>query len=842
MSSESQYEVVWTPAPAVDAEADLPPRYELVRDVGDGLLGPVFGVRDVEDGRRWARLEVVSARMTIDVERAARLENAWRNAKRIVSAHVARVRDLGRLEDGRWFVVSEWIDGETLRVRLKRDGHLHVRHALEVARQTLLGLESAHAHDLAHGALDVDNVWLANGAPKTDLDPHGTSVRLTDFGVAVSIDPSTPRTNVGVRADLSAVAQLLDAMVAPGATDSLSTAARELSSRVRHDAESFTTALALREAVEALLRRAGEAAASARQVAEPSPSPAPRVREPREQAPPRAARWAVPTVAVLGLGALGLLVWGLSERREVEARDVTLVEERTRAQALTTELAAASASAAAEAAAKAELEARALAAQNEARAALAAEAERARIAQAEAADLRSAREAAERELEAARKRTEDAERAARAAEIEIQPKTRVARSFDAALAGGANGSWADVSRRLAALEVEGAPSSDFCRELASVADGLDRWSRSKSNSSADSEDLRAAEAALARAEVARASLPSQAAEWFDHDGAAVERDRRVEAVLTSVRAEFAREKAALAEADSEDWRTLIASTGVQDPTEAFAHARRFGCEHLSELGARFASELRSWVIVDDALDVPLLQSFHQLRDWLERIRAGQVNLPEKVVQDLELAEFAQRWHDLDFGNDAGLDWKRFEFPKLSSARREWKNELVLKWRLGQPDSGYPARAGGLSLYRCVDAEGRVEFWRETPLSVSSASWRLRRERLAEDGATNVGEGVLRIDRNGSRFDLAGSNMSLLDLRDIGESVLVTGFPPTWDGELPAPLAQTSELREAFRAQRSACLVTNNGDVRRWFHPRWGLVREESRGERGWFTRELVFAR
>jgi len=122
------------------------------------------------------------------------------------------------------------------------------------------------------------------------------------------------------------------------------------------------------------------------------------------------------------------------------------------------------------------------------------------------------------------------------------------------------------------------------------------------------------------------------------------------------------------------------------------------------------------------------------------------------------------------------------------------------------------------------------------------AWRVRRERLAADGKSAVGEGVLRIQRTGQRFELTGSSVPLLDLQANGSSVLVAPTPPGFDGELPASLALESGRLEYFREHRNACLVTKSDDVRRWFDPRWGLVREETRTERGWFHRELVYAR
>ncbi|MCC7011429.1 MAG: hypothetical protein IT454_02605 [Planctomycetes bacterium] len=848
MTLESQFEVVWTPAPVVDAEAELPGRYELVRDIGDGVLGPRFGVRDAQDGGRMVQLEVVPARFTANAEAAAELESALRAARRVVSAHVARVRDAGQLSDGRWFVVSEWIDGEPLRARLKREGYLHTPHALEVARQVLLGLESAHAQGVVHGQLDLDTVWLANGASKSDLDPHGTSVRITNVGLAAFASAQRARAasqpvEASSAGDLVASLALLESLIAEAPAAEVAPQVRSFLAQSRTELPSVAE---LRETVASLLESTRAPAHAQAESASHRASVSPRAERTPTSNPDGAARatarWPLPTVLALGAVAAALgFAWSRSSN-EVSAKSDELVQRRLDLELLQTRVDESETTASAARSELARLTAQLEESQRAAQAAL--EAERARASSLEASLATVERQRAESEAatRAAQTLAEDAQQRARETEAFHAPTARLARTFDAALDAAQARSWSEAARRLAALELEGASAPSCCRDLAAALGSIERFEIARGAGELDGSQLSEAEAGLERTRASLATFAAQAASWIDHGGSSAARTERIANVVASLSAELAAARVDVLAADRGDWERVTGAAGVQDPAVAFLHAQRFGCEHLSELAARFASELHAWVIVDDALDVPKLQTFHQLRDWLERVHTGAVSLPEKNVRELELAEFAQRWHDLDPGNDQGLEWKRFELPKIGAARREWKNELSLKSRLGDADSGYPIREDGLALYRCTDSDGRVEFWRESALSISAATWRIRRERLGADGLTNVGEGVVRIDRTGSRFDIAGSNLPLLDLRAFGPEVLVAPYPPSFAGELPAALGVAGEHREAMRAAQSTCLVVNGGDVRRWFHPRHGLVREETRTERGWFTRELIYTR
>jgi eukaryotic-like serine/threonine-protein kinase len=90
-------------------------------------------------------------------------------------------------EDGRQYIVFEYIDGENLKELVVRKGRLDVREALEIALEIARGLGFAHDHGLVHRDVKPQNVLL-NG---------DGGAKVTDFGIARSLDVERGVTQTG---------------------------------------------------------------------------------------------------------------------------------------------------------------------------------------------------------------------------------------------------------------------------------------------------------------------------------------------------------------------------------------------------------------------------------------------------------------------------------------------------------------------------------------------------------------------------------------------------------------------------------------------------------------------
>lgn len=158
-------------------------RFLVKRTLGEGGMGRVYAVQDKQIEGRDVALKVLLPRYSKD-ERFKRLFfQEVRASQKFVSEFVCQVRDTGEAEEG-LFLTMDLVDGESLRALLDREKMLGVRHALEITRQVLLGLQSGHEKGFIHRDIKPSNVMLVARVPKTDTNPYGVGARLLDFGIA----------------------------------------------------------------------------------------------------------------------------------------------------------------------------------------------------------------------------------------------------------------------------------------------------------------------------------------------------------------------------------------------------------------------------------------------------------------------------------------------------------------------------------------------------------------------------------------------------------------------------------------------------------------------------------
>jgi len=155
-------------------------------------MGEVYRARDTRLGREVA-LKVISDGAVLDRERLERFEQEARLAGSLNHPNLVVVHDVGS-EGGAPFLVTELLEGESLRHRLSR-GRLPLRTALEVGAQLAEGLAAAHARGIVHRDVKPENVFLTSDG----------RAKLLDFGIAKL---TAPRAIEGHR-------NLLDTTVTP---------------------------------------------------------------------------------------------------------------------------------------------------------------------------------------------------------------------------------------------------------------------------------------------------------------------------------------------------------------------------------------------------------------------------------------------------------------------------------------------------------------------------------------------------------------------------------------------------------------------------------------------------
>jgi serine/threonine-protein kinase len=151
-------------------------RYDLEELVGSGGMSSVYRARDRLLERNVA-LKILHEQYTTDDEFVERFKREARTVAQLSHPNIVTVIDRGE-DDGRQFIVFEYIDGENLKELLGRSGRLPIRDALELALQVARGLAFAHRHGLVHRDVKPQNVLL-NGDGRA---------KVTDFGIARSLD------------------------------------------------------------------------------------------------------------------------------------------------------------------------------------------------------------------------------------------------------------------------------------------------------------------------------------------------------------------------------------------------------------------------------------------------------------------------------------------------------------------------------------------------------------------------------------------------------------------------------------------------------------------------------
>ncbi len=152
-------------------------KYEILSKVGAGGMASVYKARHLAFGEVLA-LKLVGTRLAHDPDFLKRFRNEAVITRRLHHPNAVRVEDLDATEDGRPFIVMEYVDGRSLRELVRTDGPQPLARAVAVARQVCAALAAAHALGITHRDIKPDNILLGRG-------PDGAEhVKVLDFGIA----------------------------------------------------------------------------------------------------------------------------------------------------------------------------------------------------------------------------------------------------------------------------------------------------------------------------------------------------------------------------------------------------------------------------------------------------------------------------------------------------------------------------------------------------------------------------------------------------------------------------------------------------------------------------------
>ncbi len=166
--------------------------YRVEEKIGQGGMGTVYrAVQLILD--RPVAVKAIFDGATNSDEVIQRFLREAKLLSQIRHPNIVGLFDFGKTEDGFFFMVMEYLKGQVLNQFVPPDRGLPTALALDLFQQIAAGVEAAHQSQIVHRDLTPSNVFLANVGPNTAM------VKLLDFGIAKSIEPTnSPLTQSGV--------------------------------------------------------------------------------------------------------------------------------------------------------------------------------------------------------------------------------------------------------------------------------------------------------------------------------------------------------------------------------------------------------------------------------------------------------------------------------------------------------------------------------------------------------------------------------------------------------------------------------------------------------------------
>jgi len=154
-------------------------RYKIQEVIGGGGMANVYLAKDMILEREVA-MKVLRFDFSNDDEFIKRFRREAQSATSLAHPNIVSIYDVGE-EDGIYYIVMEYVDGQTLKQYIQQFAPIHPRKAVNIMVQIVSAIQHAHDNQIIHRDIKPHNILI---------DHHG-NVKVTDFGIAMAMSSTT---------------------------------------------------------------------------------------------------------------------------------------------------------------------------------------------------------------------------------------------------------------------------------------------------------------------------------------------------------------------------------------------------------------------------------------------------------------------------------------------------------------------------------------------------------------------------------------------------------------------------------------------------------------------------
>ena len=151
-------------------------RYQIVRTIGEGGMANVYLARDLILNRDVA-VKILRGDLADDEKFVRRFQREAINASSLSHPNIVEMYDVGE-DDGKYYIVMEYVEGKTLKSLIKKRGALTLPEVIDIMLQLTSAIACAHDSNIIHRDIKPQNVLIKEDG----------IVKITDFGIAMALN------------------------------------------------------------------------------------------------------------------------------------------------------------------------------------------------------------------------------------------------------------------------------------------------------------------------------------------------------------------------------------------------------------------------------------------------------------------------------------------------------------------------------------------------------------------------------------------------------------------------------------------------------------------------------